>query len=101
LIAVAVLYGYTRCLRSALLVVLCSLTAVVWLLGLLPTLGLELDPYSLLVPFLMFAIGVSHGAQKMNGIAQDIGRGTHKLVAARYTFRRLFLTGLSALLAAA
>src|SRR4029453_1039581 len=32
---------------------------------------------------------------------QDIGRGTHKLVAARYTFRRLFLTGLSALMAAA
>jgi len=30
---------------------------------------------------------------------QDIGRGTHKLVAARYTFRRLFLAGLTALLA--
>jgi predicted RND superfamily exporter protein len=51
------------------------------------------------VPFLVFAIGVSHGAQKMNGIMQDIGRGTHKLVAARYTFRRLFLAGLTALLA--
>src|SRR3546814_10794671 len=35
---------------------------------------------------------------KMNGILQDIGRGTHKYVAARYTFRRLFLTGLTALL---
>jgi predicted RND superfamily exporter protein len=61
--------------------------------------GFELDPYSILVPFLVFAIGVSHGAQKMNGIMQDIGRGTHKLVAARYTFRRLFLAGLTALLA--
>jgi predicted RND superfamily exporter protein len=30
---------------------------------------------------------------------QDIGRGTHKLVAARYTFRRLFLAGMTALLA--
>jgi predicted RND superfamily exporter protein len=30
---------------------------------------------------------------------QDIGRGTHKLLAARYTFRRLFLAGLTALLA--
>ena len=28
---------------------------------------------------------------------QDIGRGTHPLVAARYTFRRLFLAGFSAL----
>ncbi|WP_374477197.1 RND family transporter [Zoogloea sp.] len=98
-ICTAVLYWYTRCLRSTLLVVLCSMIAVVWLLGLLPTLGYELDPYSVLVPFLVFAIGMSHGAQKMNGIMQDIGRGTHKLVAARYTFRRLFLAGMTALLA--
>ncbi|MNM78638.1 MMPL family protein [compost metagenome] len=42
---------------------------------------------------------MSHGAQKMNGIMQDIGRGTHRLVAARYTFRRLFLAGMTALLA--
>ena len=98
-ICAAVLYWYTRCVRSTVLVVLCSLIAVVWLLGLLPTLGFELDPYSILVPFLVFAIGMSHGAQKMNGIMQDIGRGTHKLVAARYTFRRLILAGVTALLA--
>jgi len=42
---------------------------------------------------------MSHGAQKMNGIMQDIGRGTHRLIAARYTYRRLFLAGLTALLA--
>ncbi len=95
----AVLYGYTRCARSTALVMLCSMIAVVWLLGLLPVLGFELDPYSILVPFLVFAIGMSHGAQKMNGIMQDIGRGTHRLVAARYTFRRLFVAGLTALLA--
>jgi uncharacterized protein len=98
-ICTTVLYWYTRCLRSTVLVVACSVVAVVWLLGLLPTLGYELDPYSVLVPFLVFAIGMSHGAQKMNGIMQDIGRGTHKLVAARYTFRRLFLAGITALLA--
>jgi len=98
-ICTLVLYAYTRCPRSTFLVVLCSLIAVIWLLGLLPLLGFELDPYSMLVPFLVFAIGMSHGAQKMNGIMQDIGRGTHKLVAARYTFRRLFLAGLTALLA--
>lgn len=97
-ITTAVLYGYTRCLRSTLLVVFCSLVAVVWQLGLLPLLGYELDPYSVLVPFLVFAIGMSHGAQKMNGIMQDIGRGMHRVVAARFTFRRLFLAGLTALL---
>ena len=97
-ICTTVLYIYTRCIRSTLLVVFCSLIAVVWLLGLLPTLGYELDPYSILVPFLVFAIGLSHGAQKMNGIMQDIGRGMHKLMAARCTFRRLFLAGLTALI---
>ncbi|MEA3393204.1 MAG: MMPL family transporter [Pseudomonadota bacterium] len=98
-IAAATVYWYTRCVRSTLLVVASSLVAVVWQLGLLPTLGFVLDPYSMLVPFLVFAIGMSHGAQKMNGIMQDIGRGAHRLVAARYTFRRLFLAGLTALLA--
>jgi uncharacterized protein len=99
LIAAAIIYGYTRCVRSTALVIACSLAAVVWQLGLVAGFGFELDPYSILVPFLVFAIGVSHGAQKMNGIVQDIGRGAHKLVASRYTFRRLFLAGLSALLA--
>ena len=99
LIATLIIYCYTRCVRSTALVVACSLVAVVWQLGLVAALGFELDPYSILVPFLVFAIGVSHGAQKMNGIMQDIGRGTHRLVAARYTFRRLFLAGLTALLA--
>ena len=97
-ITAVVLYWYTRCVRSTLLVMACSLVAVVWQLGLLPLLGYELDPYSVLVPFLVFAIGMSHGAQKMNGIMQDVGRGMHRLVAARFTFRRLFLAGLTALL---
>ena len=99
IVCTAVLFWHTRCWRSTGLVVACSLLAVLWLLGLLPALGYELDPYSVLVPFLVFAIGMSHGAQKMNGIMQDVGRGMDKLVAARYTFRRLFLAGMTALLA--
>jgi uncharacterized protein len=99
LIALAVIFFYTRCVRSTLLVVACSLIAVAWQLGLVAALHFELDPFSILVPFLIFAIGVSHGAQKMNGIMQDIARGTHRVVAARYTFRRLFLAGMTALLA--
>jgi predicted RND superfamily exporter protein len=98
-IAAVNIYYATRCARSTALVISCSLVAVVWQLGIVSALGIPIDPYSVLVPFLVFAIGVSHGAQKMNGIMQDIGRGTHKLVAARYTFRRLFLAGLTALIA--
>jgi predicted RND superfamily exporter protein len=98
LIAAAFVFAYTRCVRSTVLLVASATMGVVWLLGILRLMGYVLDPYSILVPFLIFAIGLSHGAQKMNGIMQDVGRGTHKYVAARYTFRRLFMAGLTALL---
>lgn len=98
-ICAAMVYLYNHDVISTALVVITSVTGVLWQLGLLPLLGYSLDPYSMLVPFLIFAIGMSHGAQKMNGILQDIGRGMHRYVAARFTFRRLFLAGLTALLA--
>lgn len=98
-IATAIIYLFTRCVRSTVLVVACSLIAVAWQLGIVAMLGRGIDPFSILVPFLVFAIGVSHGAQKMNGIMLDVGRGTDKWVAARYTYRRLFLAGMTALLA--
>jgi uncharacterized protein len=97
LIASGMLFWFTRDIRSTLLVVSASFIAVIWQMGTLPLLGFSLTPYSVLVPFLVFAIGMSHGAQKMNGVMQDIGRGMHPLVAARHTFRRLFLAGFSAL----
>ena len=34
LIATAIIYAYTRCVRSTALVIACSLVAVVWQLGL-------------------------------------------------------------------
>jgi predicted RND superfamily exporter protein len=97
LIATAVLFWFTRCVRSTVLVVCASAIAVIWQMGILVLLGYQLTPYSVLVPFLVFAIGMSHGAQKMNGVMQDIGRGAPPLVAARFTFRRLFLAGFAAL----
>jgi predicted RND superfamily exporter protein len=97
IVTTAMVYWFTRCLRSTALVVLCSMLAVYWQLGVLATLGYGLDPYSILVPFLVFAIGMSHGSQKMNGVMQDIGRGSARLVAARMTFRRLFVAGFTAL----
>ena len=98
IIAGVLLYWYTRCARSTLVVLFCTLVAIVWQLGILATLGYELDPFSILVPFLVFAIGVSHGAQKLNGVIQSVAQGTHSYIAARYTFRQLFLAGVTALL---
>ena len=44
----------------------CSLMAVVWQMGTLSLLGYSLDPMNILTPFLIFAIGVSHGVQKIS-----------------------------------
>ncbi len=98
-VAALIIYLYSRCVRSTCLVLICSLAAVIWQQGLVIALGGVLDAFTILIPFLIFAIGVSHGCQKMNGISQDIARGTHPWVAARYTFRRLFMPGLIALIA--
>jgi predicted RND superfamily exporter protein len=98
LVAAAVLYSYVRSLRSTLVVVSCSLVAVLWQLGILPLLGFNLDPYSVLVPFLIFAIGMSHGSQIMNGVILEAAAGRDSYAAARLTFRRLFRTGMAALI---
>lgn len=91
-------YWYTRSYIATLLVVTCSLAAVIWQLGILALVTGELDPYAILVPFLIFAVGMSHGAQKMNGVMGEIGQGFDRITAARHTFRRLFIPGFTALL---
>src|SRR5215471_13554816 len=49
LIATAIIYAYTRCVRSTALVIACSLVAVVWQLGLIALFGFAFDPFSILV----------------------------------------------------
>lgn len=99
LITLVMLYGYSRrCARSTLIPVLCSIVAVIWQLGLIKTLGYGLDPFSILVPFLIFAIGVSHGVQIINGIHHEVMKGTEKMTAARRAFRKLYKPGLIALI---
>jgi len=99
LITLVMLYWFTRCIRSTLAVLIATLVAVVWQLGLIRLLGFGLDPYSMLVPFLIFAIGISHGVQKINGIALASGEADNALMAARRAFRQLFLPGMIAILA--
>jgi predicted RND superfamily exporter protein len=77
----------------------CALVPVVWLLGLLPLLGLRLDPMSVLVPFLIFSIGVSHAVQITNAWKLEVIHGASSLDASREAFRKLFVPGAMALLA--
>ena len=97
LISMALLYLYTRSLRATLIPLFCALVAVVWQAGLLYWLGYGLDPYSMLVPFLVFAIGVSHGVQMINGVYHQTMLGRNKFDAARFAFRLLWIQALCAL----
>jgi len=92
------LFLYSRCIRGTLIPIIASLIAVVWQLGALALLGYTIDLYSVLVPFLVFAIGISHGVQIINGIAIESGKGADKLMASRLAFRGLYVPGMLALL---
>ncbi|HEX4918890.1 MAG TPA: MMPL family transporter, partial [Limnobacter sp.] len=97
LITLVMLFFYSRSIKSTLATLACSITAVIWQLGLLNAMGMGLDPYSMLVPFLVFAIGVSHGVQIVGAIAHKQGEGHNRLDSARLAFRGLYIAGLTAL----
>ncbi len=88
---------FTRCLRSSVTTLVCSVIAVIWQLGLLHTMGFGLDPYSILVPFLVFAIGISHGVQIINAMAIESVDAGDAHTAARRAFRLLYIPGIVAL----
>ncbi|HEU4626118.1 MAG TPA: MMPL family transporter [Steroidobacteraceae bacterium] len=90
---------YCQSFRVALVPVLCSVIAVVWQLGTLVVLGYGIDPLGLLVPFLIFAIGVSHGVQKISAVSDAAFAGLGSMEAARRTFRQLLAPAIVALLA--
>ncbi|NMG55993.1 efflux RND transporter permease subunit [Aromatoleum aromaticum] len=97
-LTVVVLWLYARCWRSTFATVFCCSLAVVWQLGIVRLVGLGLDPYSILVPFLTFAIGVSHAVQNISTMAAERVKGRSNIEAAKATFRVLFIPGTIALL---
>ncbi len=90
---------YCQSWRIAFVPVLCSGIAVVWQLGALVVLRYGIDPIGLLVPFLIFAIGVSHGVQKISAVADAALAGLGSVEAARRVFRQLLMPAVVALLA--
>ncbi|MDO9459336.1 MAG: MMPL family transporter, partial [Alphaproteobacteria bacterium] len=92
------LWLYCRSWLLTLVTVAASLCSLIWQFGLLKILGLGLDPLSVLVPFLVFAIGVSHGVQQVNRFGSEVAAGLDKVKAARVTFSFLLRPGSVALL---
>lgn len=98
LITAVMVYFFSHSLMLTLLPLVCSLVAVIWQLGLLTVVGLGLDPMSILVPFLVFAIGVSHGVQMINAVRRRVLAGQQTKAAAAAAFRALLVPGGVALL---
>jgi len=98
LVSALMVWLFAHSLKLALLPLACSVVAVVWQAGLLAVMGYGIDPMSILVPFLVFAIGVSHGVQMVNAVGAEVFDGKGQVEAARTAFRRLLLPGAVALL---
>ena len=96
-ITAAFVWAFTRSLRLTAMPLACALVAMVWQLGALAGLGYGIDPMSILVPFLVFAIGVSHGVQMVSAVRAEALGGAAPLAAARTSLRRLLLPGAVAL----
>jgi predicted RND superfamily exporter protein len=93
------LYFYSGSPRLTALALLCALMPVAWLLGLLSLAGYGMDPLSILVPFLIFAIGVSHAVQMINVWKREVLAGSGPREAARAAFLQLAIPGTVALIA--
>lgn len=97
-ITTLMVFWFCRSISLTILPIACSLIAVIWQLGMLSTLGFGLDPMSILVPFLVFAIGVSHGVQMINSVSKMVNNGKSSREAAQSSFRILLVPGGIALL---
>lgn len=98
LMTFVLLWGYTSSLKLAFLPLACSIVAVIWEFGLLTTAGYGLDPFAILVPFLVLSVSVSHGVQYVNAWVDEIAAGKNSYDASLETFRRLAIPGTTALI---
>ena len=98
LVTTLLVWNYAGRWKLAAAPIVCSLVAVMWQLGALTALGFGIDPFSILVPFLVFAIGVSHGVQKICTFRNEMFKGQDGATAARAAFMQLIVPGIVALL---
>jgi predicted RND superfamily exporter protein len=97
LITALLVFAFSQSVLYTLIPLTCSLAAVLWQLGAVSLLGFGIDPLSILVPFLILAIGVSHGVQMISAARAEISFGHDGEIAARRAFRRLLVPGSVAL----
>ncbi len=96
-ITALLVFANTRSFRLTAALLGSALIAVVWQLGLLTAMGYGIDPMSVLIPFLIFAIAISHGVQMVNNHNSEVFQGADAETAARTCFRRLLIPSTIAL----
>lgn len=97
-ITTVMVFLFSGSIMLTILPIACSLIAVIWQMGLLTVMRFGIDPMSILVPFLVFAIGVSHGVQMINSTGKRVAAGMNTKAAAQASFRQLLVPGGVALL---
>jgi predicted RND superfamily exporter protein len=98
-ISAVLLWYFSQALVLTVLPLLTSFSAVVWQLGILNLLGVGIDPLSILVPFLVFAIALSHATQMLRSFRYEFNVGRNEYHASRASFSNLFIPGTVAILA--
>lgn len=98
LITAVLLYFFLKDLKLTAIALIVAMMPVLWLLGTLPIIGFGIDPLSILVPFLIFSIGVSHAVQMTKTWERNVTAGADSLSAAKHSFASLFVPGTLALL---
>ncbi|MBI5425100.1 MAG: RND family transporter [Opitutae bacterium] len=97
-ISAFLLYYFSQSLALTILPLITSFCAVIWQLGILNLLGFGIDPLSILVPFLVFAIALSHATQMLRSFRYEYNVGGTEMHAARASFANLFIPGTVAIL---
>lgn len=97
-ITTILLYWFCKDLKLTGITLFAALMPVFWLFGMLTVMGFGIDPLSILVPFLIFSIGVSHAVQMTKTWEREVIAGKDSLTAAKNAFAKLFIPGTLALL---
>ena len=91
------LFAFFRNWRLVSSLIFCATIAMFWQAGVIKLLGMELSPYLMMVPFVTFAIAISHGVQVVIGFSNLIDKGRTVQQASASVMKKLYLPGILSL----
>jgi len=97
IVMILILYIAFRSKRGVLLPLASSLMATVWGLGILTLSGYKLGPTTILTPFLVLALGISHSVQFIKRYYEDELRHLSSKEASQETLQSLFVPACTSL----